>query len=110
LGQEYPSNFSFVGDVKEAINRVNDAFKAKGQSDQVIYNDYTFLLTKNASRGILTGNPWLWFSLIFGLAVAGGLLYAASRYTRGPAGIHNNGISSAPSRRGAGWASGWAYS
>jgi polyferredoxin len=107
LGQEYPSNFSFVGDVKEAINRVNDAFKAKGQWDQVIYNDYTFLLTKNASRGILTGNPWLWFSLIFGLAVAGGLLYAASRYTRGPAGIHNNGISSAPSRRGAGWASGW---
>ncbi len=92
LGVEYTSNVAFVGDVKEAINRVNDDFKNKGQRDRVIYNDYTFRLTKNAGSGILVRNPWLWFSLIFGLAVAGGLLYAASRYTRQPAGIQNNGI------------------
>ncbi|CAA9306740.1 MAG: Iron-sulfur cluster-binding protein [uncultured Cytophagales bacterium] len=92
LGKQYPSNFAFVGDVKGAINRVNDRLEDQGQWDQVIYNDYTFPLTKNAGSGILIRNPWLWFSLIFGLAVAGGLLYAGSRYGRQPAGIHNNGI------------------
>ncbi len=88
---EYTSNVAFVGDVKEAINRVNDDFKNKGQQDRVIYNDYTFRLTKNAGSGILVRNPWLWFSLIFGLAVAGGLC-TPRRFTRQPAGIQNNGI------------------
>jgi hypothetical protein len=40
-GQAIPVELRLCRDVKEAINRVNDEFKAKGQWDRVIYNDYT---------------------------------------------------------------------
>ena len=39
-----------------------------------------------------TGNPWLFFSLSFGLLMIGGLVYVLPQIKKGFAGIKNNGI------------------
>ena len=99
--KEYTSKFAFVGDIKDAVNGVNDAFKEAGTWDKVIWTNYTFPLVKDSSTGFLIN--WLWplFLISFVLSCIGALMYIIPRAYEGPAGIRNNHLfSSAATNRG----------
>lgn len=90
LDKEYSSKFSFIHDFRTAVNSVNDPFKKNRQWDKVIWTDYTFAATKNASAGILYEKLNIWFVLVFVMGVAGALLYIIPQYAHLPPGIKNN--------------------
>ncbi|QJW88855.1 4Fe-4S binding protein [Spirosoma taeanense] len=86
----YTSNVAFIRDFNGAISGYNEEMRAKQVWDKVIYENYTFDVTKGASLGVLTSpQSRLWFWLSIGLATLGGLVYALSGLKRLP-GIRNN--------------------
>ncbi|RYC71186.1 4Fe-4S binding protein [Spirosoma sordidisoli] len=86
----YTNNWSFISDFRGAVNAYNEEVRAQKAWDKVIYDDYVFDITKNASLGVLhDGKVWLWFWLSLGLATLGGLVYALTGLKRLP-GIDNN--------------------
>ena len=88
--KRYATNWAFIKDFRGALNQYNDKMTAEKAWDKVIYDNYTFDVTRASSLGVLTGNgAWLWFWLSFGLAALGGLLYAYGGTKRMP-GIDNN--------------------
>lgn len=92
VNKVYDNNLTFVRDFRGAVNAYNDEMRAAKAWDKVIYDNYAFEVTKNASLGPLTTDrAWLWFWLSFGLAVVGGLLYALVGLKRLP-GINNTNL------------------
>ncbi|SHO60501.1 4Fe-4S binding protein [Algoriphagus zhangzhouensis] len=90
--QSYSSNFQFLSAFNQEFGNYNDALKAEGKWDEVIWDDYSFSLGKAALSSPVKDNPWLWMFLSIGLAVLGGLLYNLPKYKDEPEGIKNNGI------------------
>lgn len=90
--QNYSSNFQFLSAFNQEFGTYNDALKAEGKWDEVIWDDYSFSLGKAALSSPVKDNPWLWMFLSIGLAVLGGLLYNLPKYKDEPEGIKNNGI------------------
>ncbi|GAA4402076.1 hypothetical protein GCM10023187_16930 [Nibrella viscosa] len=88
-GRLYTSNFAFISDFKGAINAYNAEVRSRQEWDKVIYDDYTFEVTKAATQGIFQGNAWLWFWLSIGVATLGALMYILAGLQRLP-GIKNN--------------------
>lgn len=91
-GKEYSSNFSFVSDFNHYFDEYNDELKANEKWDKVIWDDYSFELTKAASQGSVADNPYLFLGVSVGIAVLGGLLYILPLYRNKPDGIKNDGI------------------
>jgi len=90
MGKQYDNNWTFISDFRTALNRYNDKARAAKAWDKVIYENYTFDVTKASSLGVLTtGQSWLWFWLSFGLAALGGLVYSLHGLKRLP-GINND--------------------
>lgn len=90
--QVYSSNFQFLGAFNLEFGAYNDALKAEGKWDEVIWDDYSFPLAKAALSSPVKANPWLWMFLSVGLAVLGGLAYNLPKYQGEPEGVKNNGI------------------
>ncbi len=91
-GKTYTSNFSFISDFNENFNSYNEKLKEQSLWDQVIWDDYSFPISKAAVDSPVRQHPWLFFMLTFGLAIIGGLLYNFPKYQDEPAGIKHNGI------------------
>jgi ferredoxin-type protein NapH len=91
-GQEYGSNFAFLGAFGENFKLYNDELKSEQLWDQVIWDDYSFALAKAGFQSPVRKNPWLFFTISIGLAVLGGFLYNFRKYEGEPEGIKNNGI------------------
>nr|MBI1231501.1 4Fe-4S binding protein [Cytophagales bacterium] len=91
-GQRYSSNFRFIADFNDHFNSYNDALKENQEWDNVIWDDYGFVLTKAASMGPVTEHPYLFLLLSIALAVAGGLLYILPMHRKEPNGIKHDGI------------------
>lgn len=92
LDRVYTDNWTFVADFRRAVNTYNAEMRANRQWNRVIYDNYTFEVTKNASLGVLTTRAaWGWFALSIGLSAAGGLVYALAGRKRLP-GIDNNSL------------------
>jgi ferredoxin-type protein NapH len=91
-GETYSSNFSFVSDFNHYFDAFNDELKSNEDWDQVIWDDYAFDLTKAASQGPVSDNPYLFLGISIGLGVMGGLLYILPLYRNEPEGIKNDGI------------------
>ena len=73
----YANNWTFVADFRRAVNTYNDKMRARKAWDKVIYDNYAFDVTRNASLGVLTTRAsWGWLALSIGLCTLGGLLYA----------------------------------
>lgn len=92
MDKTYASQLSFIGDFRKKFNEVNDKLKKAQQWDKVIWTDYTFAITKNASAGLLVSQHWLWLFLSIGLGILGSLLYIFPEYLGKPEGIKNNHI------------------
>jgi len=92
IDKEYSSKFSFISDFNTAFNNVNDRLKANEDWDNVIWMDYTFLIVKNSSTGVLLNYLWLLFIISFVFSSVGALMYIVPQINDGPAGIKNNNI------------------
>ncbi|MFT5617174.1 MAG: ferredoxin-type protein NapH [Arenicella sp.] len=93
MDKVYTSNISFISDFESAFDKVNAGFKKNKEWDKVIYDKYTFSITKNASQGVFVNNQWLFFMLSIGLGIIGAFMYIIPKVkTDGPAGIKNNHI------------------
>lgn len=91
-GNTYRSHFAFINDFNTHFEAYNESLKADQKWDQVIWDDYAFPLTKNASQGPVTTFPLLFLFLSIGLSVLGGLLYILPLHRNETAGIKNDGI------------------
>lgn len=91
LNKTYTNSWAFVYDFDKTLNGLNAEYKAKAQWDKVIYDEYSFSVSKAAASGPLKTQPLLWFFLTFGLASLGALLYFLPDLQK-LAGIKNNGI------------------
>lgn len=107
IGQLYTSNITFIQDFRGIIDTYNKELKARQQWNNVIYDNYTFPITKAASLGVLTTpkGAWLWFWLSIGLTTIGALLYILPELRMLP-GIKNNDLFRNPATN-RGWI-GWA--
>jgi len=97
----YEDNWSFISDFRGALDQYNDRMKAEKAWDKVIYDNYTFEVTRSSSLGVLTGSgSWLWFWLTFGLGALGGLVYVYGDLKRMPGVNNNRQLRSAATNRG----------
>ncbi|HSI75340.1 MAG TPA: 4Fe-4S binding protein [Lunatimonas sp.] len=91
-GQTYTSNFRFVGDFNDHFNTYNEDLKERQEWDNVIWDDYAFVLTKASSTGPVNERPYFFLLISVVLAVMGGLMYILPLYRNEPDGIKNDGI------------------
>ncbi len=91
-GENYASNFAFISAFHENFDSYNEELKEKELWDDVIWDDYSFPLAKAALVSPVRNNPWMFFMLSIGLAVAGGAMYNLPKYEGEQEGIKNNGI------------------
>lgn len=91
-GQTYTSNFRFIGDFNDHFNTYNEDLKEKQEWDNVIWDDYAFVLTKASSLGPVNERPYFFLLISVVLAVIGGLMYILPLHRNEPDGIKNDGI------------------
>ncbi|MCH7398244.1 4Fe-4S binding protein [Belliella sp. DSM 107340] len=91
-GQYYESNFAFISDFNKNFDNYNEELKAKEDWDNVIWDDYTYPLTKAASTGPVSQNPYFYLAITVCLGVLGGLMYIFPLHRNKPEGIKNDGI------------------
>jgi polyferredoxin len=91
-GKEYSSSFSFISELNQQVEDYNSKLKAESKWDQVIWDDYSFPLTKASLSSPVQNHPWLFLFASIGLTVLGGLFYNLPKFKGEPEGIKNNGI------------------
>lgn len=91
-GKPYDSNISFIADFNEYFNAYNEGLKKAEEWDRVIWDDYAFAMTKAASTGPVSEQPYLYLGFTVLLGVIGALLYILPLYRGQPEGIKNDGI------------------
>ncbi|EKB49185.1 4Fe-4S binding protein [Cecembia lonarensis] len=92
FGETYQINFQFISDLNRLIDAHNDDLKIREAWDEVIWDDYSFPLTKAAANTPISDYPLAYFSLSVLLAIFGAMLYIVPLYRGEPEGIKNNGI------------------
>src|SRR5690554_6033368 len=92
VGQSYSSIFAFVDDFNRYFEGYNEKFKSEENWNEVIWDDYAFVVTKAASTGGVRDYAVYLFLCSIGIGVLGALLYIWPMYRNEPAGIKNNGI------------------
>ncbi|EPR65589.1 4Fe-4S binding protein [Cyclobacterium qasimii] len=92
FGKLYTSNFAFISSFKDYFNSYNETLKSNQEWDKVIWDDYSFSITKASSIGPVKEHPLIFLSLSIGLTILGGLLYILPLYRGVPDGIKNDGI------------------
>jgi ferredoxin-type protein NapH len=90
----YHSRVKFVGDYKATFNKVNDAFKAKGDWNSVLHENKVFDIVKHSSLGWVNNPTWvmMFFFIAFVLSAIGALMYILPEYKDKKGGIHNTGV------------------
>lgn len=93
FGKTYDYTISFARAIDQATEHVNTQFRDKQQWDKVIYENYTSLLTREATSGLVVERPLLLFLLIFVGGSLGALMFIVPQVElQGPPGIKNNHI------------------
>jgi len=107
LNKTYTNGWAFTSDFDRIFNDLNAQYRATQQWDKVIYDEYSFAITKAAAAGPLKTQPLRWLFLTFGLAILGALLFFLPDLQK-LAGIKNDGIFHKPatSRGWIGWITG----
>ena len=92
FGKTYSFTIVFVNQIKERTEAVNKVFRDAQQWDKVIWDDYAASLTRASTQGVVVDHTILLFFLIFGLGLAGALLFILPKIKTESAGIKNTGI------------------
>ncbi len=92
FGEAYSVSIPFVNDMKGAIEKVNEEFRAAQAWDKVIYDDYISALTRASTKGLITSHTLVLLILIFGLGTIGAMLFILPQVKLTAPGIKNNGI------------------
>jgi len=92
LDEYYSSKFKFIDNFNQRFNDVNQSYKDNEEWEKVIWTDYTFIIVKNSSVGLVSTNRALFFWLCFALTSLGGLLYIVPEKFISSAGIKNDHI------------------
>src|SRR5690606_21281456 len=74
------------------MNTYNQEVKSDEREGEVIWDDYSFTVTKASSVGWVPENEFLLLFASIGLAVLGSLLYIFPLHRKEPAGIKNDGV------------------
>ncbi|MDX2127706.1 MAG: 4Fe-4S binding protein [Chloroherpetonaceae bacterium] len=97
LDKTYSNQFEFVREYHALFNDLNETAKREGKWGEVIYADYSFILTKNSTQGFLRENQASLFFFAIIITLLGALLYILPNFSLlGIAGIKNNGVWSNP--------------
>jgi ferredoxin-type protein NapH len=75
FGVSYTSNVIFIQEVNKLLGEYNDEKKANEDWGNVIWDNYTFSLTKEASRSFVKESPWTYLIFSIGMAIFGALVY-----------------------------------
>ncbi|MBD3748661.1 MAG: 4Fe-4S binding protein [Sphingobacteriales bacterium] len=93
FNKDYSSKTAFIQDYKQALNSVNNKFKAKQEWDKVINTDYSLAIVKHSLEGFVKDHATLLFFICFILSALGGLMFMIPALFLDPVpGIKNNGI------------------
>jgi len=92
IGRDYSSIFSFVHDFRRLAEGYNEQARADKRWNDIIYTDYTFIITKNSTFGWVRDYCLLLLIMITFLFTAGGLCYAFGKYIPEKPGIRNNHV------------------
>jgi ferredoxin-type protein NapH len=104
LNQTYARGWAFTADFDRILNNLNAEYRTAQQWDKVIYDEYSFAISKAAAVGPLKTQPWRWLFLTLGLAVLGALIFFLPDLQR-LSGVSNNGVFQNPATN-RGWI-GW---
>jgi ferredoxin-type protein NapH len=89
----YDLSIPFVNNVNEIINQYNAEQVAIQNWNGRIFDDYSAVLIRASTQGIVAENPLLIFLLVFLMGSIGSMMYLLPQIQlAGPAGIKNNGI------------------
>lgn len=91
-GEIYPSTYRFLTAFDQNLDTYNQPLKNQELWEQVIWDDYSFVLAKAAVDSPVLSNPWFYLFLSIGLSVLGGVLYIIPSHAGDSHGIKNNGI------------------
>ncbi len=92
LGREYTSNLTFISDFKDYFNTYNEEVKSEEREGEIIWDDYSFTITKASTTGWVPENKMLLLFASVGLGILGSLLYIFPLHRNEPAGIKNDGV------------------
>jgi ferredoxin-type protein NapH len=92
FNKKFSTSFGFANEIDHAVNTLNHEAKEQQQWDKVIYDDYTFALTKASASGTILEHTVLLFILIFGCGTLGALGFILTPLQTEQAGIKNNNI------------------
>ncbi len=92
--RQYEDQQTLVQDLENVAENIRQygIINQKG-FDRYRIKDIKFQLAKDASNGPVSGNPWLFLGLTYGLCIIGAMMYILpKRKVDGPPGIKNNNI------------------
>src|SRR5690606_6238635 len=69
LGRHYNSNIAFIGDFKHHFNTYNEEVKSEEREGEIIWDDYSFTITKASTIGWVPENKLLLLFASVGLGV-----------------------------------------
>ena len=92
VDKDYSSKFAFVSDFKRTFDQVNEDFRSKEEWNNIIYTNYTLLVTKQATKGIVVENKSLFLILTYVMTIIGAMMYILPKAQEAPEGIKNNHI------------------
>jgi ferredoxin-type protein NapH len=93
IGKTYSHAAPLINSLNNAIENLNDKYRAQQAWDKVIYDPYVTTLVKSATSGLIVDHTPLLFILIIVAGTIGSIMYILpGAQTNGPAGIKHNGI------------------
>lgn len=92
LNETYYSHITFIGDVNDLLDAHNEGLKEQELWDEVIWDDYTFILTKASGQGPIQDSKELFLVLAMAVPIVGALLYIFPMHRGESKGIKNDGI------------------
>jgi polyferredoxin len=92
MDKTYSSHIRFISDINSLLDAHNEDLKEQELWDEVIWDDYAFILTKASGHGPVQDKTGLFLVLALVVPIAGALAYIFPMYRNEPEGIKNDRI------------------
>ncbi|MEL6672331.1 MAG: 4Fe-4S dicluster domain-containing protein [Bacteroidota bacterium] len=92
IGREYADATALGQAVRDEFQKKSSEFTNRFKVSEGSIKDIKFEIVKATSSGFYWKNQYLYFLLVIGLGIFGGLLYILPKFRDGGAGVKHNGI------------------